>query len=126
MDIVYEGRELKLLNAFVLRQKKWIFIEENRMYFATIGDKCNIEDSLKLESKIASIFRGPNLKTEYLAYITEMHSIVIMIQNHGKWAVRHKFKIPNLNIRKLCFYFPSINTSTTNAFKDKLFLLVHG
>jgi hypothetical protein len=40
--------------------------------------------------------------------------------------MRYKFTIPNLNIRKVCFYFPSINTSTTNAFKDKLFLLVHG
>lgn len=55
-----------------------------------------------------------------------MHSIVIMIQDNDKWSVRYKFKIPNLNIRKLCFYFPSINTSTTNAYKDKLFLLVYG
>ena len=55
-----------------------------------------------------------------------MHSIILLTEIYNRWSVRYKFKVPNLNIRKVCFYFPGINTSTVNKFKDKLFLLVHG
>ena len=49
-----------------------------------------------------------------------------MMQQGQKWSIKYKFAIPNLNIKKACFYFPAASTSTTNKFKDKMFLLVNG
>jgi hypothetical protein len=101
-------------------------VEDSRLLFVTITDKLMVDDSLQLESKVSSIYRGPSLRAGFMAFTTEMHTIVILAQRGEKWSIRHKFKVPNLNIRKVCFYFPGINTSTTNRFKDKLFLLIHG
>lgn len=55
-----------------------------------------------------------------------MHTVIILVKSNEKWRISNRFQIPNLLIRKLCFFYPSVNTSTKNKFKDKLFLLIHG
>lgn len=61
-----------------------------------------------------------------MAFITDLHTVTILTQKNDKWSATYKFKIPNLNIRKLSFFYPGVNTSTINRFKDRLYILIHG
>ncbi len=116
-----------LINGFALKQNKWILIEENNLYFVTIScDQYKIDDYLPLQSKLTSIFIDASARSQFIAFITELHTVMLMSRVGDRWRIRHRFKIPNLNIRKLCFFFPGVNTSTTNRYQDKLFLLIHG
>lgn len=52
--------------------------------------------------------------------------MTILTQKSDRWSATYKFKIPNLIIKKLSFFYPGVNTSTINRFKDRLYILVHG
>lgn len=127
IELSQNARELNLINGFPIKQNKWIFIEENTIYFATINyEQYRIDDSLQLKNKITSMFLDASIRSQFMAFITEFHTVIILARFQDKWRVCHRFQIPNLNIRKLCFFYPAVNTSTTNKFKDKLFLLIYG
>lgn len=127
IELRKENKDLVLINGFALKQNKWIFIEENSLYFVTIGcDQYKIDDFLPLQSKIASIFLDASARSQFIAFITELHTVMLMSRVGERWRIRHRFKIPNLNIRKLCFFYPGVNTSTTNRYQDKMYLLIHG
>jgi hypothetical protein len=127
IDIKKDGRELNLINGFAIKQSKWILIEENTIYFATINyEQYRIDEYIHLENKITSMFLDASIRSQFMAFITELHTVIILAKFQEKWSKCHSFQIPNLNIRKLCFFYPAVNTSTTNKFKDKLFLLIYG
>ncbi len=70
-----------MINAFIIKQKKWIFVEENKIYFASITDGYRIEDYLEINAKINSIFRG-SIRGKFMAFITDLHTIIILSQKN--------------------------------------------
>jgi hypothetical protein len=72
------------------------------------------------------MFLDASIRCQFMAFITELHNIIILVKVEEKWHICHRFQIPNLFVRKLCFVYPGVNTSTVNKFKDKLFLLIYG
>jgi hypothetical protein len=127
IELRKDNKELVLINGFALKQNKWIFIEENSLYFVTIScDQYKIDDFIPLQLKIATIFLDASARSQFIAFITELHTVMLMSRVGDRWRIRHRFKIPNLNIRKVCFFYPGVNTSTTNRYQDKMFLLIQG
>lgn len=81
---------------------------------------------MPLNSKITSISIDTSVRHQFMAFITESHMVVILSRVGERWRICYKFKIANLFIRRLCFFFAGVNTSTTNCHKDKVFLVIYG
>jgi hypothetical protein len=71
IEIKYGNRELNLINGFTIKQNKWIFVEENTVYFATVNfEQYQLDEQLNIKNKVASMFLDASIRGQFMAFIT--------------------------------------------------------
>ena len=127
LDIAHEGRQLRLIKGFCVKEQQWVLIEKDRVYFVKVkADGYAIEDYIPLREPIWNVTLDASLKSNFMAFITENYTVILLVKEKDKWHYCHRFKTPDILLKKLCFLYPGAGTSTTNRFRDKVFLLLMG
>ena len=131
IDLMHKGKKLNLVNAVVIGQRKWLFVEEKAVYFVRVREAFAVEQCLEWPIKISGVFKGTSggngdANSRFVVVVAEDHTINLVAKGKGRWQVQYTFTVPNLNIKQICLYIPAVNTHTVNKFKDRLFVIVHG
>lgn len=70
---------MNLSNAFSVKNDKWIFLEDKKIYFANLNFfGFEVQQEIIFNEKLCSIFLDVNIKREFLCFLSEFNNIIVL------------------------------------------------